>query len=157
MLYLNGMSLLHRSTKFRKRNLRSCLKEVSGRIEFVTEYEGKTAKDIRLRMDDIMANRGEGLVLKHPDAEYVLNGRNKDWIKVKPEYMVSSVSTPNAYSLVDIGRTTWERRSTSSSCVCSFHFVIWSGCRQSSFLLSGKLWHRETVRRRLHADLRSSG
>ncbi|KAM5533834.1 hypothetical protein V8D89_012497 [Ganoderma adspersum] len=87
LMYLNGMSLLHRSTKFRKRNLRSCLKEVPGRIELVTEYEGKTAKDVRLRMDDIMANRGEGLVLKHPDAEYVLNGRNKDWIKVKPEYM----------------------------------------------------------------------
>ncbi|KAI0793877.1 DNA ligase 4 [Fomes fomentarius] len=87
LLYLNGMPLLHRSTKFRKRNLRSCIKEISGRIEFVSEQEGKTAKDIRKRMEEIMADRGEGLVLKHPDAEYVLNGRNKDWIKVKPEYM----------------------------------------------------------------------
>ncbi|KAI0352380.1 DNA ligase 4 [Trametes cingulata] len=87
LLYLNGISLLHKSLKFRKRNLRSCLKEVPGRIEFVTEYEGRTAKDVRRRMDDIMANRGEGLILKHPDSEYVLNGRNKDWIKVKPEYM----------------------------------------------------------------------
>ncbi|KAI6010699.1 DNA ligase 4 [Pisolithus orientalis] len=34
-----------------------------------------------------MAARGEGLILKHPDSEYTLNGRNKDWIKVKPEYM----------------------------------------------------------------------
>ncbi|KAI0366989.1 DNA ligase 4 [Pilatotrama ljubarskyi] len=87
LLYLNGMSLLHKSLKFRKRNLRSCLQEVQGRIEFVTEFEGRTAKDVRRRMDDIMANRGEGLILKHPDSEYVLNGRNKDWIKVKPEYM----------------------------------------------------------------------
>ena len=92
LLHLNGMSLLHRSTKFRKRNLRSCLKEVPGRIEFVVEDEGTTAKDVRRRREDIVANRGEGLVLKHPDAEYVLNGRNKDWIKVKPEYMASSVS-----------------------------------------------------------------
>ncbi|KAI0700108.1 DNA ligase 4 [Cerioporus squamosus] len=87
LLYLNGMSLLHKSTKFRKRNLRSCLKEVKGHIEFVTEQEGKTAKDVRQKMEEIMANRGEGLILKHPDAEYVLNGRNKDWIKIKPEYM----------------------------------------------------------------------
>lgn len=29
-----------------------------------------------------MEGRGEGLILKHPDGEYVLNGRNKDWIKV---------------------------------------------------------------------------
>ena len=81
------MSLLHKSTKFRKRNLRSCLKEVPGRIEFITEHEGKTAKDVRRRMEEIVANRGEGLILKHPDAEYVLNGRNKDWIKVSPSYI----------------------------------------------------------------------
>ncbi|TFY55747.1 hypothetical protein EVJ58_g8059 [Rhodofomes roseus] len=87
LLYLNGLSLLHKSLKFRKRNLRSCLREVPGRIEFVQESEGKTAKDVRARMDQIMANRGEGLVMKHPDSEYVLNGRNRDWIKVKPEYM----------------------------------------------------------------------
>ncbi|KAI0642168.1 ATP dependent DNA ligase domain-containing protein [Trametes meyenii] len=87
LLYLNGMSLLHKSLKFRKRNLRTCLQEVPGRIEFVKEFEGRTAKDVRRRMDDIIADRGEGLVMKHPDSEYVLNGRNKDWIKVKPEYM----------------------------------------------------------------------
>ena len=120
LLYLNGMSLLHRSTKFRKRNLRSFLKEVPGRIEFVTEYEGKTAKDVRLRMDDIMANRGEGLVLKHPDAEYVLNGRNKDWIKVKPEYMVRPAPNPDTPQLTNVGRTTWEKHSMSSLWVCPF-------------------------------------
>lgn len=79
--------------------------EIQGRIEFVNEYKGKTAKDIRTKMDEVMASRGEGLVLKHPGSQYVLNGRNKDWIKVrlflaersrqslhfeqvKPEYMV---------------------------------------------------------------------
>ncbi|KAF9219810.1 ATP-dependent DNA ligase [Gyrodon lividus] len=87
LLYLNGMSLHKKSLKFRKRNLRACIKEISGRIEFIVEFEGKTARDVRERMDDIMAARGEGLILKHPDSEYVLNGRNKDWLKVKPEYM----------------------------------------------------------------------
>ncbi|KAF9525150.1 DNA ligase 4 [Crepidotus variabilis] len=87
LLYLNGQSLIHRSTSFRKKNLRQCLKEVQGRIEFTVDYQGKTAKDIRERMDDVMAQRGEGLVIKHPLSKYVLNGRNMDWIKVKPEYM----------------------------------------------------------------------
>ncbi|KAI0051030.1 DNA ligase IV [Auriscalpium vulgare] len=87
LLYLNGTSLIHKSTKFRKRNLKACIKEVQGRIELVTESEGKTAKDVRQKMEEVMAERGEGLVLKHPDSEYILNGRNKDWIKVKPEYM----------------------------------------------------------------------
>lgn len=48
-----------------------------------TEFEGKTAQDVRKRMEEIMEQRGEGLVIKHPDSEYVLNGRNKDWIKVR--------------------------------------------------------------------------
>ena len=39
-------------------------------------------------MDEVMEARGEGLILKHPDSEYTLNGRNKNWVKVKPEYMV---------------------------------------------------------------------
>ncbi|KAG1735545.1 ATP dependent DNA ligase domain-containing protein [Suillus lakei] len=87
LLYLNGLSLHQKSLKFRKRNLRACIKEIPGRIEFTAEFEGKTAKDVRQKMDEVMASRGEGLVIKHPDSEYILNGRNKDWIKVKPEYM----------------------------------------------------------------------
>lgn len=82
------MSLHKKSLKFRKRNLRACIQTIPGRIEFVVEFEGKTAKEVRQRMDEIMGERGEGLILKHPDSEYTLNGRNKDWIKVKPEYMV---------------------------------------------------------------------
>ncbi|KAK7686237.1 DNA ligase (ATP) [Cerrena zonata] len=87
LLYLNGQSLLHKSLKFRRRNLKACIEEVKGRLEFTIEFEGKTAQDVRERMEVIMANKGEGLVMKHPDSEYILNGRNKDWIKVKPEYM----------------------------------------------------------------------
>ncbi|KAF8347685.1 DNA ligase 4 [Amanita rubescens] len=87
LLYLNGKSILHRSLTFRRRNLQQCLKEVPGRLEFTAEFRGKTPKDIRTRMDEIMASRGEGLIIKHPSSKYVLNGRNMDWIKVKPEYM----------------------------------------------------------------------
>ncbi|KAH9167381.1 ATP dependent DNA ligase domain-containing protein [Lactarius sanguifluus] len=96
LLYLNGQPLIHKSTKFRKRNLKSCLKEIRGRIEFVVDFEARTAKDVRKKMEDIMADRGEGLVMKHPDAGYVLNGRNKDWIKVKPEYMDNMGETVDA-------------------------------------------------------------
>jgi DNA ligase-4 len=82
LLYLNGLSLIHKKTTVRKANLKACLKEKKGRIEFIIEFEGKTGKDVRQRMEDIMEARGEGLIIKHPAAEYVLNGRNKDWIKV---------------------------------------------------------------------------
>ena len=82
MLYLNGQSLIHKSLKFRKRNMKACVREKPGYLEYIMESEGKTAKDIRTKMVEILENRGEGLVIKHPDSEYVLNGRNKDWIKV---------------------------------------------------------------------------
>ena len=63
ILYFNGKSLLHKSCKSRKRFLRDWVYEIQGRIEFVTEYEGKPAQDIRQRMDDVMNARGEGLVI----------------------------------------------------------------------------------------------
>ncbi|TDL23778.1 DNA ligase 4 [Rickenella mellea] len=87
LLYLNGMCLAKKSVRFRKKNLRACVKEVKGRIEFITEFDGKTADDVRKRMEDVVEDRGEGLIIKHPNSEYVLNGRNQDWIKIKPEYM----------------------------------------------------------------------
>ncbi|KAH9962641.1 ATP-dependent DNA ligase [Russula dissimulans] len=79
-----------------KRNLKACIKEIQGRIEFVTEFEARTVNDVRKRMEDVMNARGEGLVIKHPDAGYILNGRNKDWIKVKPEYMDNMGETVDA-------------------------------------------------------------
>ncbi len=84
LLYLNGQPLINKSTKFRKRNLKACIKGIQGRIELVTEFEARTATDVRNRMEDIMAARGEGLVMKHPDASYILNGRIKDWLKARP-------------------------------------------------------------------------
>lgn len=114
LLYLNGMSLHKKSLKFRKRNLRACIQEIPGRIEFVTEFEGKTAKDVRQRMDEVMATRGEGLILKHPDSEYILNGRNKDWVKVKPEYMVGLPPLFVPFSSLFIGRL--GRNSGRTSC-----------------------------------------
>ncbi|KAL1676611.1 DNA ligase IV-like protein [Schizophyllum commune] len=87
LLYLNGKSLIDKSTAFRKKNMRLVIEALPGRIEFVDEFKGRTAQDIREKMDEVMGNRGEGLVIKHPKSQYVLNGRNNDWIKVKPEYM----------------------------------------------------------------------
>lgn len=87
LLYLNGQPIINRSTKFRKRNLKACIKEIQGRIELVADFEARTANDVRKRMEDIMATRGEGLVMKHPDAGYTLNGRNKDWIKVRIQFL----------------------------------------------------------------------
>ncbi|KAF9820585.1 hypothetical protein IEO21_01288 [Rhodonia placenta] len=105
LLYLNGTPLLNKSLKFRKRNLRACLKEVPGRMEFAVEYEGRTADDVRTRMEDIMASRGEGLVIKHPNSQYVLSGRNSDWIKAScwtRGFNVSSLTADSMGETVDV-------------------------------------------------------
>jgi ATP-dependent DNA ligase len=104
LLYLNGNSLIEKSTSFRKKNMRGCLTEIKGRIEFAVEYRGKTAKDVRERMDEVMEARGEGLVIKHPASQYVLNGRNMDWIKVKPEYMVCPSRPPLRRTVLIAGK-----------------------------------------------------
>ncbi len=89
ILYLNGQSLAKYSVKYRKQHLIAVVKEVKGRMEYVATYEGKSANDVRRRLEEVMDNCGEGLVLKHPKAQYVPNGRNNDWVKINPEYMVS--------------------------------------------------------------------
>lgn len=49
----------------------------------MTEHQGDTANDVRQLMEAVLESGREGLILKHPNGEYVLNGRNKDWIKVR--------------------------------------------------------------------------
>ncbi|KZS94450.1 DNA ligase 4 [Sistotremastrum niveocremeum HHB9708] len=87
ILMINGKSLIDRSTVSRKENLRHTVIEVKGHLEYASEWIGKTSKDVRERMEEVMNARGEGLVIKHMKARYILNGRNEDWIKVKPEYL----------------------------------------------------------------------
>jgi len=69
-------------------------------------------------MNEIMEKRGEGLVIKHPKAMYLLNGRNLDWIKVKPEYMVCKGDHVVPSGQLNVLRTTWERQLTFWSSVC---------------------------------------
>lgn len=100
LLYLNHQSLLNTKVSIRKKNMRKYVKEIQGRIEFTTEFKAKTAKDVRQRMDQVMADRGEGLVMKQPASAYVLNGRNNDWIKAgilrsKLLVIVNSISRSN--------------------------------------------------------------
>lgn len=83
MLYLNGKCLTNMSVSRRKANMREAFKEVKGHCEYAIEWQAETVKDIRVMMDEVMSTRGEGLVVKHPGAKYVLNGRTNDWYKAR--------------------------------------------------------------------------
>jgi DNA ligase-4 len=100
------MSLLHKSLAFRKRNLRAVVKEVKGRMEFVEESEGNSITDVRKYLENVMEARGEGLILKHPKSEYVLNGRNKDWVKVRT-LVIDTTSYGRLTAVYRSSRSTW--------------------------------------------------
>jgi ATP-dependent DNA ligase len=57
ILMINGISLLEKSTMARRKNLHHTVQEVKGRIEYATAWEGRTSKDVRERMEEIMNAR----------------------------------------------------------------------------------------------------
>lgn len=57
ILFLNGVSLIAKTLHIRKGLLRKHVSEIHGRIEYVQEFSGKTSKDVRMRMDEIIENK----------------------------------------------------------------------------------------------------
>ncbi|OXC65372.1 DNA ligase 4 [Cryptococcus neoformans] len=91
ILFLNDHCLSRKRLSERKRLLRSGkifkdIENYKGRLEFVDEKRGKSAKDIRDYLERVVETKGEGLVVKKTDVIYQTNSRGYDWIKVKPEY-----------------------------------------------------------------------
>lgn len=86
-LYLNDVDLTRYTLRKRREALQASVKSINRRIEIHKYHEGKTAADIELLLRQVIAEGGEGLVLKNPRSDYRLNERNDDWIKIKPEYM----------------------------------------------------------------------
>ncbi|KAJ3530465.1 hypothetical protein NMY22_g8560 [Coprinellus aureogranulatus] len=93
ILHVNGLCLLDSSLTSRRKHLKELITPIKGRIELVPTYLGVTPKDLRVRLQAVVNNGGEGLVVKHPGSKYSLNTRNLDWIKVKPEYIDSMGET----------------------------------------------------------------
>lgn len=65
ILSLNGVSLVSKTLRIRKGLMRKHVSEVQGRIEYVQEFIGKTAKDVRMRMDEIIENKSVHLVVEN--------------------------------------------------------------------------------------------
>ncbi|KAH8925427.1 ATP-dependent DNA ligase [Atractiella rhizophila] len=82
-----AQNLLTKSLHQRKAALKKLIKPTRGRVEFARETRGRTSKDIKEELQRILEECGEGLVIKNPNSAYELNGRNEDWVKLKPDYM----------------------------------------------------------------------
>ncbi|KAK3059101.1 DNA ligase (ATP) [Extremus antarcticus] len=87
ILYLNDKELTRYTVRARRNALREVVNNVHRRLEVHEVEEREEASEIEPMLREVIATRGEGLVLKNPRSMYRLNERNDDWIKVKPEYM----------------------------------------------------------------------
>ena len=88
IVYLNGKDLSNYPLFFRKSILERIINPVPHRFEVHDVRLGSTAQDIERAIREVVTSRSEGLVLKHTQLKYVIDGfRNPNWIKVKPEYL----------------------------------------------------------------------
>ncbi|KAF9978589.1 DNA ligase (ATP), partial [Actinomortierella ambigua] len=88
ILYMNGVSILDQQLQLRWDMFdRLIPKPERGRLEVLTHRTGSREQDVIDAIDEAVLGREEGVILKNPQSRYVCNGRNKDWIKVKPEYV----------------------------------------------------------------------
>ncbi|KAG8833158.1 DNA ligase (ATP) [Serendipita sp. 399] len=87
VLYLNGKSLTGYTLMHRRRTLERVFDPVDGRLEIMHQFDATTIGDVQNLLRKVVEDRGEGLILKHPNSTYILNGRVDQWVKVKPEYM----------------------------------------------------------------------
>ncbi|GAA5924604.1 hypothetical protein JCM1841_003439 [Sporobolomyces salmonicolor] len=71
----------------RRAFLQTLFKPKKGVIELADYARADSIAQIREYLGRILEERGEGLVVKHPNSMYNLGGRDDSWIKVKPEYM----------------------------------------------------------------------
>lgn len=87
ILHLNGRDLTKYTLRDRRNALQKTIKPIHRRFEVLPYEEATTAAEIETCLRRVVAQASEGLVLKNPRAQYRLNERHDDWMKVKPEYM----------------------------------------------------------------------
>ena len=86
-LYLNDVDLTKYTLRKRREALAKSINDVHRRLELHGYDVAQQASEIEPQLRQVIAEAGEGLVLKNPRSMYSLAERNDDWIKVKPEYM----------------------------------------------------------------------
>ncbi|RYP44839.1 hypothetical protein DL768_008738 [Monosporascus sp. mg162] len=87
ILYLNDQPLTQYTLRDRHNALEKAVLGEPRRLE-IHEYTKATTPDpIEPLLRKVVAESGEGLVLKNPRSSYQLGVRNDDWIKVKPDYL----------------------------------------------------------------------
>ncbi|KAG0337995.1 DNA ligase (ATP) [Podila humilis] len=88
VLFMNNASIIDQPLKDRYSMLPNLIpKESEGRIEILKHKVGTTESSIIEELDAAVLDRKEGIIIKNPNSRYSANGRDKDWVKLKPEYV----------------------------------------------------------------------
>ncbi|ORZ16003.1 ATP dependent DNA ligase domain-domain-containing protein [Lobosporangium transversale] len=88
VLYMNGASIIDQPLEARRDMLPSIfIKEREGHLEILKYQVASTEQHIIDAIDAAVMDRQEGVIVKNPRSVYLPNGRGKDWVKIKPEYI----------------------------------------------------------------------
>jgi len=87
ILLLNDTQLGQYTLRDRYRALEGIIAPEPDRLRIHPHTVATDPDAVETELRKVIADGGEGLVLKNPRSMYRLNSRNDDWIKVKPDYM----------------------------------------------------------------------
>lgn len=149
ILLLNGHSLERASLQKRREALIRVLNPIPNVIEVIKYRKSTTEQEIEELLRSAIELNEEGVILKNPLASYSILERNKQWIKVKPEYLEEFGENVD---LIVVGRI----KQAKTSFICALrddllapdpvpHFIsfclIANGFSQEDYLIIGQKLH----------------
>jgi DNA ligase-4 len=88
LLYVNSKSVMDLTLSQRVTLLKRCIPQPKSKLFEVAEQKlARTLQEVIDALDNAIANREEGIIVKNLNTIYVPNERKQKWIKLKPEYL----------------------------------------------------------------------
>jgi DNA ligase-4 len=88
LLYVNSKSVMDLTLSQRVTLLKRCIPQPkSKQFEVAEQKLARTLQEVIDALDNAIANREEGIIVKNLNTIYVPNERKQKWIKLKPEYL----------------------------------------------------------------------
>ncbi|CAG8469411.1 2306_t:CDS:10 [Acaulospora morrowiae] len=87
VVLINGKMIIDQPLERRREWLRSLITDKPGHLKVLGHKVGREMKDLSEALDEANMKRQEGIIIKKPTSNYVLNERTDDCIKVKLDYL----------------------------------------------------------------------
>jgi len=87
IIYFEDNVLIYNPLFSRKKLLKNIINSVPNTLMVAGYSDVCNKEDVTTLLNDIIKQKGEGLVLKNPNSPYVPGSRDNEWIKIKPQYI----------------------------------------------------------------------